>query len=223
MKYCSACGQFLGASESVAPGAALVESPLSPLQCPRCRTLHYLNPKVLVSCIAYYGQRIVMCRRALEPSQGRWTVPAGYMEQGETIEGAAVRETAEEVGIELDPDALELYAILSLPAMNQVYVTLRTELLESPQLRCGPESLEAALVGEQDLTDDQWAFAGTLVKTNAAVLFQEIRTRQFGIHKMLLRGRGVPAGDLTAAAAPVGAGEIRTYWLLDGKPDRVIL
>jgi ADP-ribose pyrophosphatase YjhB (NUDIX family) len=149
-----------------------------------------------------------MCRRALKPSQGHWSIPAGYMERGETIEGAAAREAAEETGIVLNPQALELYAILSLPAIDQVYITLRTELSEPPRLRCGPESLEVGLFAENDLSAEQWAFASTLVSNSAATVFREIRTGRFGIHKMLLDAR---SGD---------CGEMRTYWLVEGKPQQ---
>jgi ADP-ribose pyrophosphatase YjhB (NUDIX family) len=149
-----------------------------------------------------------MCRRALEPGRGRWSIPAGYMERGETIEQAAARETAEEVGIVLNPEALELYAILSLPAIDQVYITLRTELLEEPRLHCGPESLEVGLFGERDLTADQWAFASTLVSNSAATVFREIRTGRFGIHKMQFDAH---AGSY---------GQMRTYWLEEGKPQQ---
>lgn len=149
-----------------------------------------------------------MCRRALEPSRGRWSIPAGYMERGETIESAAAREAAEETGIVLNPEALELYGILSLPAIDQVYITLRTELSEPPRLRCGPESLEVGLFAENDLSTEQWAFASTLVSNSAATLFREIRTGRFGIHKMLID-------------AHIGkCGEMRTYWLVEGKPQQ---
>jgi ADP-ribose pyrophosphatase YjhB (NUDIX family) len=147
-----------------------------------------------------------MCRRALEPSRGRWSIPAGYMERGETVERAAAREAAEEVGIVLNPQALELYGILSLPAIDQVYITLRTELPEPPLLCCGPESLEVGLFAENDLTPDQWAFASTLVSNSAATVFREIRTGRFGIHKMQFDAH---AGNY---------GEMRTYWLEEGKP-----
>jgi ADP-ribose pyrophosphatase YjhB (NUDIX family) len=200
VNFCSACGEFLGQSHSGARGAHV--------ECSHCGTIHYSNPKILVACIAYYGHRLVMCRRALEPGRGRWSIPAGYMERGETIERAAAREAAEEVGIVLQPEALELYAILSLPAMDQVYVTLRTELSEPPRLRCGPESLEVGLFAESDVIADEWAFASTLVSNSAATLFHEIRTGRFGIHKMLVE-------------ANLGKhGEMRTYWLVDGKPQQ---
>jgi ADP-ribose pyrophosphatase YjhB (NUDIX family) len=149
-----------------------------------------------------------MCRRALEPDRGRWSIPAGYMERGETIERAATREAAEETGVVLNPQDLELYGILSLPAMDQVYVTLRTELPEPPRLRCGPESLEVGLFAENDLSAEQWAFASTLVNNSATTLFRELRTGRFGIHKMLFDAHSRDQA------------EMRTYWLLEGRPQR---
>ena len=149
-----------------------------------------------------------MCRRALEPDRGRWSIPAGFMEPGETVERAATREAAEEVGIVLQPQSLELYAILSLPTLDQVYITFRTELSEAPRLRCGPESLEVGLFAEGDLAADQWAFAGTLVSNSAATLFREMRTGRFGIHKMLF---DPSVGNQV---------QMRTYWLLEGEPQQ---
>jgi len=106
------------------------------------------------------------------------------MEENETIEQAAVRETAEETGVVIEPERLELYAVLSLPRMNEVYLTLRTELTVAPALVPGAEMLEVAMIGENDIAAEDWAFSSPMVRRNTAVLFRELRSGHFGIHKM---------------------------------------
>jgi ADP-ribose pyrophosphatase YjhB (NUDIX family) len=160
---------------------------------------------MLVSCIAYFGHRILMCRRAKEPYRGLWTVPAGFMEQKETIEQAAARETAEETGAIIDPSRLELYAVLSLPHLSEVYITLRVELPGPPTLVCGPESSEVALRGEHEIPRENWAFSSGLVEDSAAALFQEIRSGSFGIHKMCMD------------ASNANSYQIRTYCIAAGR------
>lgn len=156
--------------------------------CLGCRAVHYTNPRILVACFAYFDRQILLCRRAFEPRRGLWTLPAGFMEDGESLEQAAARETEEETGVVIDPSSLKLYCILSLPEMNQVYITLRTELVSAPEVRAGPESLEVALLKEGDLQRDEWAFVGDLGQAWPAVLFKEIETGQFAIHQLRLGG-----------------------------------
>jgi ADP-ribose pyrophosphatase YjhB (NUDIX family) len=125
-----------------------------------------------------------MCRRAQEPSRGLWTIPAGFMEEGETVEQTAARETEEETGVKIDCDRLDLYAVLSLPDINEVYLTLRAELPRVPDFATGSESLEVALRGENEIGREDWAFSSILVEDTAATLFRELRTGSFGIHKI---------------------------------------
>jgi ADP-ribose pyrophosphatase YjhB (NUDIX family) len=182
MKFCSACGLPL------APQLLGGEMPRG-IVCQGCQTVHYQSPKILVACIVYCGDRILMCRRAQEPSRGRWTIPAGFMEEGETIEQTAARETKEETGVDIDPNHLDLYGVLSIPHMNEVYLTLRTELTHSPRLIAGQEALDVAMIGEHDIAPEDWAFASELVKEQAEALFREIRSGVFGIHKMSMSKR----------------------------------
>jgi len=106
------------------------------------------------------------------------------MEEGETVEETAARETEEETGVKIDSDRLDLYAVLSLPDMNEVYLTLRTELPQVPDFATGSESLEVALRGENEISREDWAFSSILVEDRAATLFHELRTGSFGIHKI---------------------------------------
>jgi 8-oxo-dGTP pyrophosphatase MutT (NUDIX family) len=110
------------------------------------------------------------------------------MEENESLEQAAARETLEETGVEVSPAALVLYSVLSLPHMSQVYVTFRTELRSVPQMQPGPESLDVALIGEHDIRRDEWAFVSPLSENRPAEMYREIRTREFSIHQMRLEG-----------------------------------
>jgi ADP-ribose pyrophosphatase YjhB (NUDIX family) len=181
MKYCSACGGPVALQ--------IVDDDARPrFVCQSCMAAHYSNPKVLVACLAYHGDRILLCRRAREPGRGLWAIPAGFMEDGESIEQAAARETAEETGVDIQPRDLLLYSVLSLPEMNQIYVTLRAELSCMPEIKAGPESLEVRMIGETDIRRDEWAFASLLENNRPSELFREIRSGRFAIHQMRLGG-----------------------------------
>ncbi|MBI5436787.1 MAG: NUDIX hydrolase [Nitrosomonadales bacterium] len=149
MKYCSECG-------------APVELRLPPDDsrprhvCTACATIHYQNPKLVVGAIPEWEDgRILLCRRAIEPRHGLWTLPAGFMENGETTTEAAIRETLEEANARIAIG--ELYSMYNLPYINQVHLLFRARLLDldfSP----GMESLEVGLFEEQDIPWDEIAF-----------------------------------------------------------------
>ena len=124
--------------------------------CTVCGTIHYENPKLIVGAIPEWEDgRILLCRRAIEPRSGFWTLPAGFMENGETTSQAAARETEEEANARIA--VLDLYAMFNLPYINQVQLLYRATLLDldfSP----GVESLEVALVGEDEIPWDTLAF-----------------------------------------------------------------
>jgi len=148
MKFCSNCG---------APVALKIPAgdSLPRHVCGACGTIHYQNPKMVVGCIVEWEDRILLCKRAIEPRYGLWTVPAGFMENGETTYQGAVRETLEEANarIEIGP----LYALYNIPHISQVYILFRAQLLDldfSP----GIESLEVRLFEEQDIPWDELAF-----------------------------------------------------------------
>ena len=124
--------------------------------CDACGTIHYQNPKMIVGCIAEWEHRILLCRRAIEPRHGLWTVPAGFMENGETTAQGAARETLEEANarVEVGP----LYAMYNIPHINQVYILFRARLLDL-DFRAGAETLEARLFDEADIPWDALAFA----------------------------------------------------------------
>lgn len=149
MKYCSNCAAPV--TLKVPPGDSLPR-----YVCDACTTIHYQNPRMVVGCIVEHDHRILLCRRAIEPRYGMWTVPAGYMENGETTDQGAARETLEEANarVELGP----LYALYNIPHINQVYLLFRARLLDldfSP----GAETLEVKLCTEEEIPWDELAFA----------------------------------------------------------------
>ncbi|MBI5007710.1 MAG: NUDIX hydrolase [Nitrosomonadales bacterium] len=124
--------------------------------CTVCHTIHYQNPKLIVGAIPEWEDgRILLCRRAIEPRHGLWTLPAGFMENGETTTQAAARETLEEANARIDVQ--ELYALYNLPYIDQVQLLFRAKLLDlnfSP----GVESLEVELFSEEQIPWDTLAF-----------------------------------------------------------------
>jgi ADP-ribose pyrophosphatase YjhB (NUDIX family) len=190
MKFCSRCGNPL------VRGCAVGDS-RERFLCDGCGEVHYINPKVLVACVAYFEDRLLMCRRAREPDYGLWEVPSGFMEDGESLEEATTREVAEETGVRIAPERLDLYSVLSLPQMNQVYVVFRVMLLTMPTLCTGPESIDVAMKREVDISPDNWAFAGGVCGGPTGV-FNEIRTREFAIRKLCIRDTA--SGDRDARA-----------------------
>jgi ADP-ribose pyrophosphatase YjhB (NUDIX family) len=154
--------------------------------CDGCGRIHYENPRVLVSCFAYWQDRLLMCRRAHAPAVGLWITPSGFVEKGETLEGAAVRETLEETGVRIAPDLLDLYSIASLPDISEIYVAFRVCLPVEPILVPGPESLDVALQTEAEIPWNDLAFRDAL-GDYPSHFFRHLRNGSFPIHKIQLR------------------------------------
>src|SRR5712671_295170 len=110
--------------------------------CTACATIHYQNPRVVVGCVPEHEGKILLCRRAIEPRYGYWTLPAGFMENGETAGQAALRETTEEAGARIELGAP--CTMVSIPYVNQVHLFYRARLL-SLEFKPGEETLEVAL------------------------------------------------------------------------------
>lgn len=148
MRYCPSCG---GSIERRVPALDDRERHV----CAACGAVHYHNPKIVVGSVCTLGDRLVMCRRAIEPRRGLWTIPAGYMELGETPEEGARREAWEEARAVI---AIEgLIAVYSLTPIDQVQLLYRARLTV-PEVAAGPESLEVRLIGWQDIPWDELAF-----------------------------------------------------------------
>ncbi len=123
--------------------------------CTQCDTIHYQNPKIVAGCIPEWEDRVLLCRRAIEPRYGLWTLPAGFMELGETTLEAAVRETREEANARVD--VIDLYMVINLPHVDQVYMMFRS-LLKDMDFSPGAESLEVDLFRRDQIPWDELAF-----------------------------------------------------------------
>ena len=125
------------------------------LVCGDCGWIHYVNPKIVVGAVVTYGEQFLLCRRAIEPRSGFWTIPAGYMEEGESAEAGAAREVWEEALARVTLDAL--LAVYSIPVISQVQLIYRGTLSE-PVFGVGLESLEVRLFDWSDIPWDELAF-----------------------------------------------------------------
>ena len=145
--------------------------------CPVCNNIHYENPLMVVGTVPVMGERVLLCKRNIEPRWGKWTLPAGFMELGETAEQGAARETDEEAGalIEMGP----LFSLLSVPQVGQVHIFYRATLL-SDQFDPGHETLEARLFAEDEIPWDEIAFR--TVKRTLECFFADRRAGHFGMH-----------------------------------------
>jgi ADP-ribose pyrophosphatase YjhB (NUDIX family) len=145
--------------------------------CDACGEIHYQNPKLVVGAIPEHEGRILLCRRAIEPRYGYWTLPAGFMENDETAAEAALRETLEEAGARITLDGP--FSMISVPRVNQVHLFYRARVTEL-EFRPGEESLEVALVEEAGVPWKDIAF-----RTVAITLrhwFADRARGSFGFH-----------------------------------------
>ena len=177
MKYCSACG---AAVEFRIPA----DDNRARHICTACNMIHYQNPRMVIGSIPQWEDKVLLCRRAIEPQYGKWTLPGGFMENGETTAQAAIRETLEEACARIA--IIDLYSMYSLPYINQVHLLFRAELLD---LNFGPgqESLEVKLFSETEIPWDELAFRP--VRYSLEHYFAERGKGQFTLHT----GELVPA------------------------------
>ncbi len=148
MKFCSSCGHTVN-----------VETPrgdhLPRHVCPACQTIHYENPRIIVGCIPVWQDQILICRRAIEPRHGYWTIPAGFMENGETVQDGAAREAYEEALADVEIGSL--LAVVNVLHTHQVHMMFRARL-RNPDVGAGPESLEVKLVRPAEIPWPDLAF-----------------------------------------------------------------
>ena len=148
MNYCSNCGQ---AVKYVTPPGD--DRPRYYCEC--CGVIHYQNPRMVVGCIPEAGAKVLLCRRAIEPCYGMWTLPAGYLENGETVAQGAERESFEEAGAKIEN--LTPYALYNICYVNQIYLMFRARLVDD-NFRPGKESIEVRLFAENEIPWDDLAF-----------------------------------------------------------------
>lgn len=148
MKFCSECG---GTIELRIPAG----DDRKRFVCSACEHIHYVNPRVIVGCLPIHEGQVLLCKRAIEPRRGLWTLPAGFMENGESTADGAARETWEEA--EARVSNLQLYRVFDLPQISQVYLFYLCDLDEG-RFGVGTESLETALYSEADIPWEEIAF-----------------------------------------------------------------
>ncbi|RJQ65910.1 MAG: NUDIX hydrolase [Desulfobacteraceae bacterium] len=148
MNYCSKCGALV--TLEIPPGD---DRPR--YICRGCGEIHYQNPKIVVGCLPQWEDRILLCRRNIEPQKGMWTLPAGYLENGETVSDGARRETWEESGAMVE-DLLP-YLLFDVVHVNQIYLMFRARL-QTPEFKTTQESAEVALLREEEIPWDRIAF-----------------------------------------------------------------
>ncbi len=154
MKFCSNCASAL--TYTVPPTDNRPR-----YACPSCSAIHYQNPRIVTGTVCTWNDQVLLCKRAIEPRYGYWTLPAGFMEIGETVADGAIRETAEEAGAKVELTGL--YSMIDVIHAEQVHVFYRARML-SPTLDPGPESLEARLFEEDAIPWDELAFK-TVIQT----------------------------------------------------------
>ncbi len=142
--------------------------------CRQCHTIHYQNPRIVVGTLPVWDNKFLLCRRAIAPRKGYWTLPAGFYENNETLEEGAKRETREEACTDVTID--HLYTVFSLPYINQVYIFFRARLVTG-DFAAGDESLDVKLFAADDIPWDELAFP--VVKRSLQLYLQDKKTGHF--------------------------------------------
>ena len=170
MKFCSSCG-----------AKVILKIPegdnLPRYVCETCDEIHYQNPKIVAGCIPEWQDKILLCKRAIEPRHGLWTLPAGFMENNETTPQAALRETFEEANARAQ--IINLFALFNIPHISQVYIMFRAKMTDL-DYKPGTESLEVELFSEDQIPWDDLAFP--VIKETLARYFKDRSTGKFNIH-----------------------------------------
>lgn len=171
MRYCSACGQPV--TSAIPDGDNRLRA-----VCTSCGTVHYQNPKIVAGCVPEHEGQILLCRRAIEPRRGFWTVPAGFMELGETLAEAALRETWEEAlaRVEIGP----LFAVVDVIHAGQVHVFFEG-ILPRPEFGAGTETIETRLFQPGDIPWSELAFPSIRI-----ALEQYLENRRTGNERVFL-------------------------------------
>lgn len=148
MKFCSDCGGTLSFRVPA-------DDDRQRYVCDSCEAVHYINPRMVVGILPTWEGKVLLCKRAIEPRHGFWTLPAGFLENGETSEQGARRETWEEARAQVKDTSL--YCVFDLPHISQIYLFYRAELAEA-SFAAGPESLDVALFEQDEIPWDRLAF-----------------------------------------------------------------
>ncbi len=162
--------------------------------CDNCGAIHYQNPRNVVGVLPIWRDKVLLCRRAIEPRYDTWTLPAGFMELGETTTQGAMRETQEEAGAQIELGSL--YTVIDVPHAEQVHFFYLAKVV-SPELYPGPESLEAAFFSVQDIPWEHLSFRTVITTLRHYVADQKSGTfpmRHYDIpHPSKVPGENLPA------------------------------
>lgn len=170
MKYCSEC--------SAPVQLKIPEGDTLPRYiCDSCQTIHYQNPKIITGCIARWQGKVLLCRRAIEPRYGLWTLPAGFLENNETSQHGAARETMEEAQAQISN--LKLFGVFNIPHISQVYILFSAEV-EDGYCAPGHESLETNWFKETDIPWNELAFP--VVHESLQLYFSDKEHQQITVH-----------------------------------------
>ena len=170
IKHCKACG-------GEAPYSTPPDDNRERAICKVCGTIHYENPCNVVGTVPVWNDKVLLCRRNIEPRYGLWTLPAGFMELGETTEQGAIRETDEEAGARVDLHGL--FTLLNVVRVGQVHLFYRASLRDT-DFAPGPETIEARLFPEEEVPWDELAFR--TVRETLRHYFEDRRRGRFELH-----------------------------------------
>lgn len=179
MNYCPECGSRN--LEFKIPAGDKFER----FVCQKCHTIHYMNPRVIVGCLPVFEDKIIICKRAIEPCRGMWNLPAGFMENGERAEDGALRELKEETGLE--GKILKLHCVYSIPHVNQVYMIFLTRI-NSRNGVPGEESLEVKYFMEQEVPWGDIGFTSSVYAIEKYIEFKSNNNNKTYIGSFVLEG-----------------------------------
>lgn len=167
-KYCSNCGNSV---------VFKLTEGRDRFVCEKCSIIHYTNPKIVAGALCVWENKVLLCRRAIEPRKGYWNLPAGYLEDFEKTEDGAIRETWEEAGAEIEIQ--QVHTVYNLPQANQVYIHFLAKLKDGI-IRNGEESIESALFTEEEIPWKEMAFTSTAYALR--VFFEDRKTGNHTTH-----------------------------------------
>lgn len=170
MKYCGECGNPV--EQRVPQGDNRTRD-----ICTVCEVIHYTNPRIVAGTIPVWKNQVLLCRRAIEPRYGYWTLPAGFMENAESTTEAAIRETWEEAMARVSVQGL--YTMISVPHIDQVHLFFRAVLVDGT-FGAGPESLETRLFTEAEIPWDEISFP--TVKRTLELYFEDRKQADYPLH-----------------------------------------
>ena len=168
-KYCSNCGNEVTLKFTEGRDRIV---------CEQCTIIHYTNPKIVTGALCVWENKVLLCRRAIEPRKGFWNLPAGYLEDFEKAEDGAIRETMEEAGAEIE--IIQPLLVYNIPRANQVYIHFLAKLKDG-NITNGVESLETCLFTEEEIPWNDMAFT-----SSTYALRKYFEDRKTGVFKTYL-------------------------------------